>query len=121
MTDTADVGSGEIARLARLATDATWEIVEGRGYQTAFIDYPGSIRAFFVKLPPGAAMHKHRDCGDCQTDHVVISTNDKCFNWWDEDQSVHMEAGKRYTVDRTLLHWATNDGETDRVHLLVEY
>ena len=103
-----------------------WEIVPNRGYQTADVSHllPEYKRAFFLKLPPGTAMHKHVDCGDCETDHVVMQTNAGCLNFWcddDGDHSVHMEEGLRYNVDRTVLHWAENNGDTDRVHLLVEY
>ena len=103
-----------------------WEIAQNRGYQTADVSqlFPEYKRAFFLKLPPGTAMHRHVDCGDCATDHIVMQTNPKCLNFWcDEngEHSVHMDEGCRYNVDRTVLHWAENNGETDRVHLLVEY
>jgi len=105
---------------------AVWEIVPNRGYQTADVSqlYPEYKRAFFLKLPDGTAIHKHVDCGDCRTDHVVMSTNERCLNFWvedDKDRSVHMEKGSRYEVDRTVLHWAENNGITERVHLLLEY
>lgn len=105
---------------------AVWKSADGRAYQTADVSaaYPDYRRAFFLKLPPGAALHPHVDAGDCATDHIVISTNPACLNWWrDEsgDHAMHMEQGQRYTVNRTVLHWSTNDGETDRIHLLLEY
>jgi aspartyl/asparaginyl beta-hydroxylase (cupin superfamily) len=113
---------------SELVPHGEWEIVDGRGYQTLDVSHlfpPPFKRAFYLKLPPGTQLHKHRDAGDVQTDHIVIQTNPNCLNFWiDEEgneQFLHMEQGKRYTVDRTLMHWAVNDGETDRIHLLLEY
>ena len=113
-----------------------WNQPPGREYQTAEatgIDHPllvGCARAFFIKMTPGAHVHRHRDppgVVDCfNTDHIVISTNDRALICWeDEDglsQSVHLGLGKRYRIiDRGVLHWAVNNGDTDRVHLLIEY
>ena len=117
-----EITADAVADMAALLNGAEWEVVNGRGYQTVDVSdkLPDFKRAFFVKLPPGTSMHKHVDCGDCQTDHVVITTNPQCLNYWGNDP-IHMEVGKRYTVDRTIEHWAVNDGDTDRIHLLLEY
>ena len=98
----------------------------GRGYETLDVSaaFPDYKRAFLLRLPPGTSIHRHVDAGDVQTDHVVITTNPKCMNWWvdsEGEHSMHMEVGARYTVDRGLMHWAKNDGDTDRIHLLLEY
>lgn len=124
------------AALEVLAQITEWHTPPGRLYQTAEatgIDHPllkGCARAFFIKIQPGASVHRHRDPFSVAvlhyTDHIVVATNDKASNWWmDSDgveRSQHLELGKRYSInDRGLLHWATNDGETDRIHLLIEY
>lgn len=102
----------------------SWKAVAGRDYQTAFIAPPdGYKRAFYLKLPPRSQMHAHVDSDDCVTEHVVIQTNEHCLNYWRDsegDHSQHMEQGKRYLVDRSVLHWAINAGDTDRVHLILE-
>lgn len=120
------VPESELAAFRLLASSLEWEVVTNRGYQTA--DATGLIagyrRAFFLRLPPHTSIHKHRDCGDCETDHIVIETNAGSLNFWTDEageHSMHMDIGKRYVVDRTLEHWATNDGDTDRTHLLLEY
>jgi Aspartyl/Asparaginyl beta-hydroxylase len=101
-----------------------WKVADGRDYQTAFIQAPAGYRAaFYLKLPPKSMLHAHVDAADCETEHVVIQTNEHCLNYWrdaDGDHSQHMEAGKRYKVDRAVLHWAINAGDTDRVHLILE-
>lgn len=113
-------------RLTDLLKGTTWKVVGGRAYQTSDVTdaIPGFSRAFFLKLPPHSELHPHVDAGDCRTDHIVMQTNPKALNWWiegDEKRSTHMQAGFRFCVNRTIRHWATNAGNTDRIHLLLEY
>jgi hypothetical protein len=120
------VSDAEISVYQRILDGAQWKTATGRDYETADVTdhVAGSKRAFFVKLPPGGSMHWHVDTGDCQTDHIVMSTNEACSNTWLDEggtQAMHMKLGHRYSVDRTVMHAAFNDGETDRIHLLVEY
>lgn len=112
-----------------------WEVVPSRHYHTAeatHIDHPlltGSSRAFFIKMIPGARVYRHRDPREVvdfyDTDHIVLSTNAHSFICWEDatgEHSVHLDLGKRYRIiDRGVLHWAVNDGDTDRIHLLIEY
>jgi aspartyl/asparaginyl beta-hydroxylase (cupin superfamily) len=121
-----EVSDTELGVYRRILDGVTWKSAPGRDYQTADVTehVPGTRRAFFVKLPPGGSMHWHTDAGDCQTDHIVMTTNPGCENaWLDESgtQSMHMREGHRYGVDRTVMHAASNEGTTDRIHLLVEY
>jgi hypothetical protein len=75
--------------------------------------------SFFLMIPPGGHVHRHRDCvKPYQTFHVPVTTNDRCVCWSDDKPYV-LEVGKIYHVDRTLMHWSTNEGDTDRVHLLL--
>ena len=103
-----------------------WEAPENR-YHTIDAShlFPQYKRAFYLKLPPRTGIHAHVDSGDVETDHIVIETNSMCMNWWIDESgkecSMHMEKGKRYKVNRKLMHWAVNNGETDRIHLLLEY
>lgn len=107
-----------------------WEVVEGRDYQTCDVTeslrkYYGSglVRAFYLRLPPGGKLHRHTDAGDVITHHVVLTTNPKAVNWWvseGKELSQHLGPGF-YLADRTLEHWAVNDGTTARTHLLLEF
>lgn len=117
-----EVGAIELARYQAMLDEAAWKMPEGRQYHTADVTgrVPGVKRAFFLRLPPGGAIHKHVDADDCNTDHVVMTTNMACINYWDGGEA-HMEQGLRYTVDRSIPHWAVNNGGSERVHLLVEY
>jgi hypothetical protein len=100
---------------------------EATGLDSALLE--GCSRAFFIKMQPGTNVYRHRDPESVvkhfDTDHVVVSTNDQSFICWMEDgieHSQHLEHGKRYRIrDRGLLHWAVNHGDTDRVHLLIQY
>lgn len=116
----------EWAGYRRLLEGAQWKVAKGREYQTADVtdQMPGVKRAFFLKLPPRSKIHGHIDAGDCRTEHIVMQTNWLCFNHWDDgegEQVMHMDQGYRYAVDRTVWHSASNGGDTDRVHLLIEY
>lgn len=123
------------AALEVLAQVTHWHCPPGRQYHTAEatrIDHPllaGCARAFFIKMQPGAQVHRHRDPPGVvdfyDTDHVVLSTNDRAFICWEDSEgehSVHLDQGKRYRItDRGVMHWAVNHGDTDRIHLLIEY
>lgn len=128
-------GDVHAAVLEVLSQVKDWHRPPGRKYQTAeatFIDHPlldGCARAFFIKMQPGERVHRHRDPREVvdrfDTDHIVVSTNDQSFLCWKDESgehTQHLELGKRYRIlDRGLLHWAVNEGATDRVHLLIEY
>ena len=83
------------------------------------IDLPWDVdRAFFLKIPPGGKVHKHVD--KPSTRYIIpVTTNPKCVSWV-AGEAYHLEVGKVYHVDTTQEHESTNDGETDRVHLLVD-
>lgn len=120
------VSEAEMGAYRYLMENATWKQPHGRNYETADITdkLRGCIRAVFLKIPSGGSVHRHVDSGDCKTDHIVLSTNDGCKNYWvngNDEEWLHMETDHRYTVDRTVEHWSVNEGKTDRVHLLVEY
>jgi aspartyl/asparaginyl beta-hydroxylase len=118
---------GEMTRLQSLARNAPWRDIPARRYDTADITdfWEPCVRAFFIRIPPKGFIHRHSDEAiKGITHHLVLQTNPKSLNWWLEDGQdccVHLEAGKRYIVQRDPVHWATNEGDTDRIHLLVEY
>jgi hypothetical protein len=113
--------------LAELAKGAPWRDVPQRRYDTADIQFwEPCARAFFIRVPPNGEIHRHHDAFiPGTTHHLVLQTNEGRLNWWaDEDgseRSIHMKAGHRYLVERSPMHWASNTGREDRIHLLVEY
>lgn len=118
------LSESEMDILHTLASRAQWRGI--RGYLTAEVSdfWEPCKRSFFVKIPPKGQIHRHSDSVPGITHHLVLQTNPGCLNWWLEDgeeRSIHLESGSRYVVQRDPVHWATNEGETDRIHLLVEY
>jgi len=117
----------QMLALKQLADTAQWREIPLRQYDTADISgfWEECTRAFFIRIPPKGHIHRHRDEAiKGITHHLVLQTNSQALNWWQEDGQdccIHLQAGKRYLVQRDPLHWATNDGDTDRIHLLVEY
>lgn len=123
------------AALEVLEQIGPWSPIKGRSYHTAeatHIAHPllkGCTRAFFIRMISGTNVYRHRDPREVvdfyDTDHIVVTTNPQSFICWQDDEgehSVHLELGKRYRIiDRGVLHWAVNDGNTDRIHLLIEY
>lgn len=122
--------------LELLACVASWKQPAGRAYFVAPVradDHPllrGYRRAFFIRVPPGGNVHRHTDDSASSvfdTDHIVVETNDLAIiGWCDPDsgteREVHLTLGHRYrVVDRGVVHWAENRGDTDRTHLLIEY
>jgi hypothetical protein len=124
------LGPYEMERLRELAAKAHWRVLDERHdrlYSTAEVKdfWEPCKRSFFIRIGPGGLIHRHRDEAiKGITHHLVVQSNPKCLNWWQEDGQdccIHLEAGCRYDVKRDPVHWATNEGETDRIHLLVEY
>jgi hypothetical protein len=118
---------GDMAHLRGMVQNAQWREIPSRRYDTAEAQFwEPCQRAFFIRIPPGGNIPRHHDVFiPGATHHLVVQTNDRCLNGWIDtagmERSVHMQAGYRYRVAREPLHWATNDGDTDRIHLLVEF
>ncbi len=117
----------EVAKLKRLFQSAPWREVPGRKYDTADVTFwEPCERAFFIRVPSKGEIHRHHDAFiGGTTHHLVLQTNEGCENWWvDEDGTekvIHLKSAHRYQVERSPMHWAYNKGQTDRIHLLVEY
>jgi len=121
------ISPSEMEELRRMVARANWRDVTGRGYDTADTGFwEPCKRAFFIRMKPGGDIPRHHDAFiPGTTHHLVVSSNAKCANWWQDregnERQVHMKTGYRYQVERSPLHWAYNHGRSDRVHLLVEF
>jgi hypothetical protein len=118
----------EMDELRRMVRDAKWRTISGRNYDTADVTnyWDRCTRAFFIRIPPGGDIPRHHDVFiPGTTHHLVVQSNPQSLNWWldtqGREQSIHLLEGHRYRVAREPLHWAENRGDTDRIHLLVEY
>lgn len=129
-TETGRVEEAVLAGLRAMLVGAEWDYSNPQGDFGVWRPEPGVIHrlfpqsrdnrdSFFLCIHPGGHVHRHRDSvKPYQTYHVPVLTNERSICWSDDKPYV-LEVGKIYHVDRTLLHWSTNDGETDRVHLLL--
>lgn len=76
-----------------------------------------------TKIPPGKAVLPHTDLGwhpeyyNCKI-YIPILTNPKVVNRC-EDEHVVMEAGDAWYFNNTVEHEVTNDGDSDRITLII--
>ena len=82
----------------------------------------GSVR--FLRLAPGARIREHRDhdltpeAGLARM-HVPIITNPQVEFFLDADR-VDMQPGECWYLNFSLPHWIENNGDTDRIHLVID-
>lgn len=83
--------------------------------------YPS--RARIIRLCANTTTFKHRDHTDqgyVVRLHLPIVTNESCF-FETEDEKAHLPAdGSLYLIHVNRIHWATNNGTTDRFHLVID-
>lgn len=76
-----------------------------------------------TKIPPGGRIAPHADKG-WHVEHyntklyVVLQANPQCVNRV-EDESVLMQAGEVWFFDNTKEHEVVNDGDDDRITLII--
>lgn len=91
-------------------------------------------RIWLAKLPPGKEIPIHIDHYSLDTllkayeyyyflavdrIHIPITTNEKViFNVGGEDK--HMKIGECWNMNQSILHFVKNDGDTDRIHLVID-
>ena len=82
--------------------------------------------ALLVNLTKNKKILPHTDSGDIhffktKRIHIPIITNDKC-NFIVGDEMVQMKSGEIWEIDNAnKVHSVNNDGDTDRIHLLIDY
>lgn len=83
-----------------------------------------SPRIMLAKLPKKSEVKKHIDKSPSaqfpHKIHIPLQTNEKVF-FYADGEAVHMEVGRAYEVNNNQMHWAVNNGDTDRIHLIFEY
>jgi quercetin dioxygenase-like cupin family protein len=76
-----------------------------------------------TRIPPGGRIEAHTDTGwhptfyNCKL-YVVLATNPQCV-FRVEDERVSMAVGDVWWIDNTKEHDVVNDGETDRMTLII--
>lgn len=76
-----------------------------------------------ASMEPGATISPHNDLGDYYSYyhrlHVALKTNDDAW-LFSAEQRVNCKPGEIWELDNLLQHYARNDGQTNRVHLIVD-
>ena len=92
-----------------------------RSYGYARHAYP---RIMLARMAPGGVIHPHVDANPAalwpHKIHVPITTNDRVTFFIGEAWH-KLEVGKAYEVNNLGRHAVTNEGQTDRIHLIFEY
>jgi aspartyl/asparaginyl beta-hydroxylase (cupin superfamily) len=81
--------------------------------------FPNKSRAFFLRLAPGGRVHPHTDTCQTVTTHYCVESNDRSVMVFDGEE-IRLKPGEWRAVDRSVEHYSRNDGDTDRIHLLIE-
>lgn len=91
-------------------------------------------RILLTWMLPGTTIHPHRDIGPKESGHydsesywqryhLPLEANPQCdFVCGEEGEEEHcvMEPGSCYWFNSALMHRCTNQGQTDRIHLIVD-
>lgn len=81
-------------------------------------------RVMFARMPPGGAIAPHKDLNPAarwpHKIHVPILTNER-VTFFVEGVRYHFAEGEAVEVNNLGIHAASNEGSTDRVHLIFEY
>ncbi len=81
-------------------------------------------RIMLALLPPSGKIKRHVDGAPAAQFphklHIPIVTNSKTFFCFDK-QRFNFKTGGVYEVNNNIYHWAENNGESDRIHLIFEY
>ena len=101
-----------------------------RRLEQEFGDEGKLTRAYFARLVPGEIINQHTDL-DFQDEahqiyfkathkyHIPITTNDKVWTMIDGEKK-HLKVGECWDYNNNLPHSGANEGETDRIHLIIE-
>ena len=88
--------------------------------------FPGAHRARFSTLAPRSTVKPHIDYDTLYgiRIHIALETNDQCYNGgWDQEGNevkYHIPAdGSVWFVNPGVKHYAVNDGDTARNHLII--
>lgn len=91
-------------------------------------DFFGNVaprQAMLTRLNAGSEIKRHRDRGPVTAKthrvHLPVITNSLCI-FTVGDESVNMKAGELWAIDNVgKYHSVINDGETHRVHLIIDF
>ncbi len=100
--------------------------------QAMTMTLPGSKlgRCYIAKMSPGGNIYPHVDPGKYfdlhDRYHIVLKTNQgvsfSCgSNKIENDiETVRFEQGELWVFDNKTMHWASNKGDEDRIHIIMD-
>ena len=74
-------------------------------------------KRMYLKIPPGGRLHPHVDNAG-EKIHIVLQTNQFAVSRSGDDW-VSLEQGGIYRMDPKIEHESINEGDTDRIHLVL--
>ena len=82
------------------------------------------VRLLLARLLAGGKIPKHTDAGysllNCHRVHIPIITNDKVvFTVGGEEKN--MQVGELWEINNGLVHTVENQGDEDRIHLIIDW
>lgn len=81
-------------------------------------------RIMLANMAPGGVIHPHRDTNASakwpHKIHVPLATNDK-VTFFVDGEGYRLPEGEAVEVNNMGLHAVTNEGDTNRIHLIFEY
>ncbi len=82
------------------------------------------VRMLLTKMPPGSAIPEHVDSGpalmNCHRVHIPITSSDKVvFVVGGEEKN--MLVGEFWEINNALSHSVENQGDEDRIHLIIDW
>ena len=86
---------------------------------------PGFVGGILItRIPAGESVKPHKDGGwhahYCNAKfYVPLRANDRCVNHAEGGQRVVMREREVWAFDNTVTHWVENDGEEERISLIV--
>jgi hypothetical protein len=92
-------------------------------WTVATIAHKAPARVMAIRLHPGGKVDQHRDRGSyadvTHRYHVALQTNAGAWLMV-EGETRHLQAGEVWYIDKHLPHCGGNDGQVDRIHLIVD-
>lgn len=87
-------------------------------------DYNGKVgKTLYINLPVGKKIKRHTDMlyylSSVHRFHIPIITNDK-VGFFIHNEIMNMKAGICYELNNMKMHGVDNDGNCDRIHLLMD-
>lgn len=80
-------------------------------------------KCIFIKMPAHKSVGEHMDrmdyLGAVRRHHIAITTNEEVLFFVNKEPK-HMRVGECWEINNSRLHSVENNGESDRIHLMID-